>query len=192
MAESRMPAFGLTEPQLTSASHVRQKQGADTRELRRKEKAITDRNEMLWILEHTQYITLAMCADNEPYLATLSHGYDRERNCIYFHCAREGKKIDVLSVNNVVWGQALIDKGYVQGACDHLYATVHFRGRVTFVEDTEEKEHALRIMIRALDDDPSTVIKKQLTPHSVTRVNIGRIDIDYMTGKKAEKVVISL
>ncbi len=192
MAESREPPFGLTEPQLTSGSHVWQKMGADTRELRRKEKAIANRNEMLWILEHTQYITVAMCADNEPYLVTLSHGYDRERNCIYFHCAREGKKIDVLSVNNVVWGQALIDKGYVQGACDHLYATVHFRGRVTFVGNTEEKEHALRIMIHALDDDPSAVIKKQLTPQSVARVNIGRIDIDYMTGKKAEKVVMSV
>jgi len=191
-AESKIPPFNPTKPQSTSGSHVLQKQGAGMRELRRKEKAITDRNEMLGILEHTQYVTLAMCADNEPYLVTVTHGYNRERNCIYFHCATEGKKIDVLSVNNVVWGQALIDNGYVQGACDHLYATVHFRGRVTFVEDIAEKEHALRIMIHALDDDPSTVIKKQLTPKSVARVNIGRIDIDYMTGKKAEKVVISL
>jgi nitroimidazol reductase NimA-like FMN-containing flavoprotein (pyridoxamine 5'-phosphate oxidase superfamily) len=162
------------------------------RELRRKEKAITNRDEMIKILESTQYVTLAMCADDEPYLVTLTHGYDRDRNCIYFHCAKEGKKIDILSVNNVVWGQALMDNGYVQGACDHLYATVHFKGMVTFVNDPKEKEHALRTMICALDDDPPSVIKKQMTAQSIERVNIGRIDIDYMTGKKASKVVISI
>jgi nitroimidazol reductase NimA-like FMN-containing flavoprotein (pyridoxamine 5'-phosphate oxidase superfamily) len=169
-----------------------QEEDVDMRELRRKEKAITNRDEMTKILESAQYVTLAMCADNEPYLVTLTHGYDRDRNCIYFHCAREGKKIDILSVNNVVWGQALMDSGYVQGSCDHLYASVHFKGKVTFVVDPKEKEHALRTMIYALDDNPPSVIKKQMTAQSVERVNIGRIDIDYVTGKKAGKVVISL
>jgi len=164
----------------------------EMRELRRKEKAIKTREEMVSILEHTQYVTLAMCANNEPYLVTLSHAYEKEKNCIYFHCAREGKKIEILSANNIVWGQALVDNGYVQGACDHLYATVHFRGRVTFVGDPKEKEHALIIMIRALDNDPSSVIQKQITAKSIARVNVGRIDIEYMSGKKAEKVVISV
>ena len=47
----------------------------------------------------------------------------------------EGKKIDILKENNIVWGQAMIDKGYIQGKCDHLYATVQFRGKIVFVED---------------------------------------------------------
>jgi hypothetical protein len=42
-----------------------------------------------------------------------------------------------------VWGQALIDNGYQQGSCDHLYRTAQFRGKVTFVEDQAEKIHAL-------------------------------------------------
>jgi hypothetical protein len=32
----------------------------------------------------------------------------------------------------------------------------------------------------------------QITAKSVERVGIGRIDIKYMSGKKAEKVIISL
>ena len=132
-----------------------------------------------------------MCLDNEPYLVTLSHGYDEERNCIYFHCAAEGKKIVILQANNRVWGQALVDRGYVQGACDHLYATTQFKGRVTFVENVAEKEHALKLMIESLDDHPEELIKKQLLPQSVQRARIGRIDIDYMSGKKADKVIIS-
>ncbi|MFB0503333.1 MAG: pyridoxamine 5'-phosphate oxidase family protein [Candidatus Bathyarchaeia archaeon] len=162
------------------------------RGIRRKDKAITDISEMREILRATQYVTLAMCLNDEPYLVSLSHGYDEEKNCVYFHCAKEGKKIDILKANNLVWGQALMDHGYVQGACDHLYATTQFRGRVTFVEDIEEKGHALRVMIQSLDDKPEEIIEKQLTPRSIQRVTIGRIDIDYMSGKKASKIVISL
>jgi nitroimidazol reductase NimA-like FMN-containing flavoprotein (pyridoxamine 5'-phosphate oxidase superfamily) len=162
------------------------------RGIRRKERAITEKEEMLSILEKTEYIIVAMCSDNEPYLVTLSHGYDRDKHCIYFHCAREGKKIDILNENNSVWGQALIDEGYVQGACDHLYATTQFKGRVTFIEDAEEKRHALSVMIKSIDSNPQEVMEKQLTEDSVNRVMIGRIDIDYMSGKKAKDVVISL
>ena len=46
------------------------------RNIRRTEKAITDENEMKQILQKAQYITLAMSKDNQPYLATLSHGYE--------------------------------------------------------------------------------------------------------------------
>jgi nitroimidazol reductase NimA-like FMN-containing flavoprotein (pyridoxamine 5'-phosphate oxidase superfamily) len=160
--------------------------------IRRKEKEISDKNEMLAILENAKYITIAMCADNEPYLVTLSHGYDRERNCIYFHCAGEGKKIDILKEQNKVWGQALMDKGYVQGSCDHLYATTQFMGRVTFVENSDEKKHALEVMINALEDDPQKVPDTLLTEKSIEGVQIGRINIEYMSGKKSDKVIISI
>ena len=161
------------------------------KEIRRKDREIVDSSEMKQVLRSARFVTLAMCMNGEPYLATLSHGYDEERNCIYFHCAGEGKKIDILRANNLVWGQALIDHGYVQGACDHLYSTTQFRGRVTFVEDLEEKRHALQVMIESLDYNLLEVMKNQIKPKSVQRVTIGRIDIYYMSGKKADKVVIS-
>ena len=161
-------------------------------EIRRKEKAITDHIEMKKILTETKYITIAMCSNKEPYLITLSHGYEQEHNIIYFHCASEGKKIDILKQNNIVWGQALQDKGYVEGKCDHLWATVMFRGTVSFIDDADEKLHALEVMIKQLEQNPEQVMKKQITEKSLKRVNIGRIDIDYMSGKKSEKVVVSL
>jgi nitroimidazol reductase NimA-like FMN-containing flavoprotein (pyridoxamine 5'-phosphate oxidase superfamily) len=162
------------------------------RSIRRKEKEITDRNEMLDILDQANYVVVAMCKDNEPYLVTLSHGYDRERNCIYFHCAKEGKKVEILAVHNKVWGQALLDKGYVQGSCDQLYATTQFKGRVTFIDDIAEKRHALKVMIKALEDDPKKVMDRQLEDESVKGVQIGRIDLEYLSGKKSDKVIISV
>lgn len=162
------------------------------RGIRRKEKAIIDVNEMKEILQKAQYITIAMCQDNQPYLVTLSHGYDPEQNAFFFHCASEGKKIDILTSNNVVWGQALVDEGYVQGACDHLYATTQFRGKVTFIQEPEEKRRALMNMIHKLDANPLAIIEKQLTEKSIARITIGRIDIEYMSGKKQKTVQITL
>ncbi|MCE7742700.1 MAG: flavin-nucleotide-binding protein [Candidatus Heimdallarchaeota archaeon] len=162
------------------------------RGMRRKEKAIEDIEELQNILHTVKHITVAMCQDNEPYLVTLSHGYDPKEHCIFFHCASEGKKIDILKENNIVWGQALVDEGYIQGACDHLYATVQFKGKVRFLEDFEEKKAALELMINKLDEKPEEVAEKQLTEQSVTRVAVGRIDIEYMSGKKSKDIIISL
>ena len=160
--------------------------------MRRKEKAIETIKEMQHILESVKYITVAMCQDNEPYLVTLSHGYDSKEHCLFFHCANEGKKVNILKENAIVWGQALIDEGYIQGACDHLYATVQFRGKVRFLENFEEKKAALENMINKLDENPKEVAKEQLTEKSINRVTIGRIDIEYMSGKKSKDVIISL
>ena len=162
------------------------------RGIRRKEKAIESKDEIISIIKNAQFITIAMSLNDEPYLVTLSHGYDEENYCMYFHCAKEGKKIDILKKNNIVWGQALKDEGYVDGSCDHLYTTVHFRGRVTFLESSEEKKHALQVMINSLESNPKAVIKKQVTEESVKRVNMGRIDIEFMSGKKSDEVILSL
>ena len=155
------------------------------KDIRRKEKAITDKTEMVDILKNTKYVTIAMCKDNIPYLVTLSHGYDPQTNSIYFHCAQEGKKIEILKENNVVWGQALIDKGYVTDECNHLYITTQFSGKVTFIDDIEEKRHALTVMIKQLEKAPEKIMQKQITPKSLAGVNIGRIDIDYLSAKKS-------
>lgn len=162
-----------------------------TRKMRRDDKRIEDKQRIQEILLKANYVTIAMCKDNTPYLVTLSHGYDQSNNCIYFHCASEGKKIDYLQENPLVWGQALIDKGYVQGACDHLYATAQFRGRVQFLENVVQKEEALKVMIRHLDDKPEKVMSEQLSPESISNVTIGRIDIEYLSGKLADEVIIS-
>lgn len=156
-------------------------------QLRRKEQEIRDSAELKAILAETRYVTVAMCRNDEPYLVTLSHGYDEKRNAVYFHCAFAGKKIDFLKANNRVWGQAFIDRGYVQGKCDHLFTSVQFSGRVSFVADAAEKRRALAVMIRQLERDPDRVLAAKVTDARVEATNIGRIDIEFMSGKRTEK-----
>lgn len=153
--------------------------------LRRKDREITDQAELKRILRTTKYVTIAMTMNNLPYLVSLSCGYSEARNCLYFHCAKVGRKIDYIKSNNNVWGQALVDQGYAEGECDHMFASVHFQGKITFVEDMEEKQTAIECMIRQLDKSPQSMIAK-FKPERLKTVRIGRIGIEEMTGKKHE------
>lgn len=159
--------------------------------MRRKDKEIRDIDEINRILDSTRYITLAMCRQNQPYLVTLSHGFDAEKNCLYFHCASSGKKIDILKSNPRIWGQAFVDRGYADGQCDHLFISVHFQGQVTFIESIAEKTHALEVMIRQLEENPDQVIARQLNEKAIKNVTMGRIDINKIFGKRSEKVIIA-
>lgn len=157
--------------------------------VRRKDKEITDEEDMKKILKSTQYVTVAMSKENDPYLVSLSHGYDEDRNCVYFHCAKEGKKLDYLTANDRVWCQAVVDRGYYQGECSHLYASVMFSGRVVLLDERDEKWHAMELMTKQLDSDPDRLIEGR-KPESLDNTIVVRIDIEYMTGKKSEEIQI--
>ena len=152
--------------------------------LRRQDREIADIEEMKEILKTTDSVTIALCINNEPYLVSLSHGYDEERNCIYFHCAPEGKKIVYIKANNKVWGQAIVNY-HVKGECEYTYACVHFSGRISLIDNVDEKHDALACMIRQLSANPEVKIAK-LTPEKLSKTGVGRIDIEHLTGKKTK------
>jgi nitroimidazol reductase NimA-like FMN-containing flavoprotein (pyridoxamine 5'-phosphate oxidase superfamily) len=134
------------------------------------------------VLKSTKYVTVALCMDNEPYLVSLSHGYDETRNCLYFHCADEGKKLVYCKANNKVWGQAMLDYG-VTDECDYAYTSVHFRGKVSIIEDLSEKQYAIEVMVRQLSGNPEEKLAK-IKPEKLAKTMMGRIDVDYLSGKK--------
>ena len=151
--------------------------------LRRSEKAITDPAEMWAIIAGQKFVTLALCKDNIPYLVTVNYGYDQAAECLYFHCAGEGKKMDYLRANAVVWGQIVEDNGYLDGKCDHAFRSVQFQGRVTFVENIDEKRRTLSLMIDRLESDPEAVKARLATDKALEKVTIGKVSIEAMTGK---------
>jgi len=157
--------------------------------VRRTDKEITDEAVMKKMLKSAKYVTIAMSLDDRPYLVSLSHGYDEDRNSIYFHCAEEGKKLDYMRSNSTVWGQALLDLGYSEGACTHIFASVHFQGKVTLLEGLDEKRRAMECMMRHLDGDPEPMISR-LTSDRLNGTAMGRIDIEYMSGKKSDEVTL--
>ena len=147
--------------------------------MRRTDRQITDPKILRKILKMTQYVTIAMSRWDQPYLVSLSHGYDEDKNCVYFHCGRAGKKVEYLMANDRVWGQAVLDFGY-SGECHHRYTSVQFSGRVSFLEKWEDKLSAMSCMMRQLDDDPEPLIAR--LPQRLDEILVGKIEIEYMTG----------
>ena len=150
--------------------------------VRRKDREITDSDALKKVLKSTKYVTVALCMDNEPYLVSLNHGYDEARNCIYFHCANEGKKLIFAKANNKVWGQAVQDYG-VTDECDYAYTSVHFSGRLFLIDDLAEKQRAMEVMVRQISPNPEAKLAK-IKPEKLAATTMGKIDIKYMTGKQ--------
>lgn len=166
-------------------SRAQRRPAATAYHLRRHDKALEDRAELDATLARTRWVTLAMCRDDDPYLVVVNHGYDPSRRCLYFHCAADGRKMEVLRANPRVWGIAVQDLGYLDGECDHAFRSVMFGGRVTFLDTDAEKREALEVMIRQLESRPGPVMARTLTPARLASVTVGRVDLEVMTGKQA-------
>ncbi|MBN2465902.1 pyridoxamine 5'-phosphate oxidase family protein [candidate division WOR-3 bacterium] len=151
---------------------------------RHPDKAITDSAEIARIVAGQKFLTLAMCAENQPYLVTLSHAHDADRNCFYFHCAPTGRKLDLIAANPQVYGQVLEDCGYVPGECEHRYRTVQFEGEAELVTDPDEKLHALRLLIERLEPAPGTVKARLLKPERLGGVAVIRVKVESWSGKQ--------
>lgn len=151
---------------------------------RHPDRAITDPAEITRIVMGEKFLTLALCAENQPYLVTLSHAFDAERNCFYFHCAPTGRKLDLIRSNPLVYGQVLEDCGYVPGECEHKYRTVQFDGTAEFVAEPEEKLRALRLLIERLEPTPEPVKARLLKPERLTGVAVIRVIVTGWSGKQ--------
>jgi nitroimidazol reductase NimA-like FMN-containing flavoprotein (pyridoxamine 5'-phosphate oxidase superfamily) len=149
--------------------------------VRRKDREITNPDEMRQVLASTKYVTVALCMDNKPYLVSLSHGYDKTKNCLYFHCAPEGKKLIYAKANPNVWGQAVLDFGVTE-ECDYAYTSVHFQGKLTLITDLTEKKHAMEILVRQVSLNPEAKLA-QIKPEKLSSITMGKIDINYFSGK---------
>jgi nitroimidazol reductase NimA-like FMN-containing flavoprotein (pyridoxamine 5'-phosphate oxidase superfamily) len=61
---------------------------------------------------------------------------------------------------------------------------VHFAGRVSLLEDEEEKRQALTLMIRQMEPDPEPLIQRLLVRGRLTKTIVGRVQVSEMTGKR--------
>lgn len=158
--------------------------------MRRTDKEFSDQESLSKVLKTTEYMSLAMVKDGEPYLVSLSHGYDETRNCLYFHSAEQGKKLDFLEANPNVWGQVLIDHGYAEGECSHRFISIMFKGKVRFLTSVEEKKNAFRVMINQLEPNPESIMDTMLSSEGLPSTVVGEISIEFMTGKKTPELAI--
>ncbi|MHA1240202.1 MAG: pyridoxamine 5'-phosphate oxidase family protein [Promethearchaeota archaeon] len=155
--------------------------------MQKKEREIIDKRIIMEILKNGKFSTISMCRNDEPYIVTLSYGFDETFNCLYFHSAQNGLKLEYLKENKKICGTILEDLGYVKSACSHKYRSIVFGGDMTIVKDLDEKKHAFDIMLKHLEDNPSKLKKRFFkNDKSYNNTCLLKLEIISITGKASE------
>ena len=150
--------------------------------MRRKENEITDKTAMESIILGSSVCRLAFSEENRPYIVPLCFGY--EDDTLYFHSAREGRKLDILRKNNKVCFEFDIDHEIVEAddACawGMKYQSVIGFGKGSIIDDIESKRKALNIIMQHYSGNsyeyPDKIVKKTV---------IIKVEIEHMTGKQS-------
>lgn len=133
------------------------------------------------ILRNGKYCVMAVSGDDDyPYTVPINYVYDG--TSIYIHSAAQGHKIDALK-RNPKCSLCIVDKDDVipEEFTSYFRSVIAF-GTVHFVESTDEKIAALRLLGDKYSPgiDPDSEISR-----FIKTVCVVRIDIDCITGKEA-------
>lgn len=153
------------------------------RELRRKDRAITD-DEAIAILNKAEYGVLSTISpDGKPYGVPLS--FCIIENCIYFHCAIEGRKIDNIEKNNSVSFCAVGNTEILPDKFGTKYESVIVSGEVVEIFD-DNKQIALKGLIKKYS---SNYFSKGLEYIDTlkTKTRVFKIRITHLSGKARRK-----
>jgi uncharacterized protein len=152
--------------------------------MNKKEKEITDKNEILRILKNQKFAVIAMCAENEPYIVSLSYGYSETDNCLYFHSALKGLKIDFINKNENVCATVIEDKGYQNNNCEHHYSSVVMWGKMSVISDLDEKKHAMNTLLTHLEENPEPIMARNFKNDEMyNKFALLKLEITDITGK---------
>lgn len=154
------------------------------REMRRKDRQSTP-EEALELLNRGEYGILATAdSSNQPYAVPLSFACGD--NCIYFHCAKEGYKLDNIKNNEKVSFAVIGDTQVLPDKFSTSFESVVVFGKATFVVDDSEKVVALKALIEKYSKD---FMKEGLEyiHRAAAGTCVVKIDIEHMTGKNRQE-----
>jgi nitroimidazol reductase NimA-like FMN-containing flavoprotein (pyridoxamine 5'-phosphate oxidase superfamily) len=151
--------------------------------MRRKDKEIEDKELMESILKRAIICRIGLSQNNVPYIVPLNFGY--KNNFLYFHSAKDGRKIDMIRKNNNICFEIDIDTKLLNAEkpCkwSMKYHSVIGFGKAFLVENSEEKRKALDIITEHYAGKSSCEYPEEL----VNKVTIIKVKIESMTGKKS-------
>jgi nitroimidazol reductase NimA-like FMN-containing flavoprotein (pyridoxamine 5'-phosphate oxidase superfamily) len=150
--------------------------------MRRAEREIKDRQAIEDILHRATVCRLAVCDGHVPYVVPLSFGF--EDNRLYFHSAREGRKIEVIEANPQVSFEVDLDHEVVPGDIPCGW-TVRYRsvvgfGQARLLEDVAQKKRALDIILGHYGCGAS-----EYTQGAFDEVAVVEVEIESLTGKQS-------
>ena len=153
--------------------------------MRRKDREVADFAEQMAIIKKCDVCRIALNdEDGFPYIVPMNFGMDVQDGqlYLYFHCATEGKKLDLIRKDNRAFfemdcGHDLIFNREAM-SCSMAYESVMGKGTLEFVAE-EEKLAALKILMGQYHTDDFPIKISRIPTTTVLRLTVTE-----MTGKR--------
>ncbi len=154
--------------------------------MRRKEREITGIEEIESVISEADVCRIALADNNIPYIVTMNFGYTGGvEKKLWFHCAREGRKIDMIRKNNQVCFEMDTGHNLTAGdvACDFSmkYSSIVGWGKIFIITGDEEKREGFNAIMKHYTDKAGFTY----LPDVFEKTCVLRLDITTMTAKKS-------
>ena len=158
--------------------------------MRRADREVTDYQQIRSIIEQAKVVHIGMIDNDRPYVVPMQYGFVFADGTLtlYVHCAKEGRKLDILKKNPCVFIEletnvAIVSGGDIPCKYGSEYASVMGDGAAVIVEDVAEKIVGLQLMMKTQSGRDF-----EITEQMATSVTVLRIDVPYVTAKSRARV----
>ena len=144
----------------------------------KRERQVTDQQQILEILDKGKVLHLGLAVDNEPYVVPMNYGYTHEdgKLVLYLHSATRGKKLDMIAANPKVFFEIDCDLMPFEGEkpCQYglVYSSVMGKGTARIVEDTQEKMKAMTVLMKTQTGKDFTFNERLVSIVAVIRIDV--------------------
>lgn len=154
----------------------------------RADRQVTNREEILKIMDGCDALTLALMDGEYPYTIPMNFGWEDQSGqlVLYMHGAKDGKKLELIRQNpNAAFSMSRNHRcilGKVACASLFQYESVCGRGKIEILED-DERMHALTVLMRQYDRTQEHVF----TQKHAAAVSVLKLTVEEFTGKRREQ-----
>ena len=150
----------------------------------KRERQVTDPQQIRDILDAGKVLHLGLAVDNEPYVVPMNYGYTMEEGnlVLYLHSAVRGKKLDMIRANPKVFFEIDCDwipfEGKLPCQYGRSYSSIMGKGTARILEDVDEKKAAMTYLMKT-----QTSKDFSFSDELVSIVAVIRIDVSEYTAK---------
>lgn len=151
--------------------------------MRRKDKEILDRDIIDAKIQEADICRLALCDGLIPYIVPMHFAYND--NTLFFHCAKEGRKLDLIKNNNNVCFEMECNVEIVETEKPCNWTTRYYciigNGIAELIEDYNDKLKALNLITKKY----AKQLKHEYDEGLVNRLCVIKVEITEVSGKKS-------
>ena len=152
--------------------------------MRRKDREVTDIQELLSIVEECRICHVGLLDDNGVYVVPLNYGFEyvNKQLILYFHSAQVGRKIDAIIKNPNVCVEMDCDHRLIEGekACDFSFGfkSIIGNGVATILSNYDEKLKGLSLLMKH-----ETLKEYAFDENMVNHVSVIKVIVNEFSGK---------